>query len=588
MKDTTRIASVLVATIVLLALSPTVAEAVPPWPSSFYGTVKLNGSNVPEGTTVSAWIGGVQYADTETTTWEGDSVYSIDVPGDDPDMPGKDGGVEGETIVFKIAGYTADQTGTWHSGTNVELHLTVAETTVTPTATTTPTGMATATPTSTPTPTLTTGYKVYLPLILKNYSPGPQPTPTATRTGMPTATRTPTRTPTPPSTPTGTPTKTPTPTGTLLPTNTPAPTPTLTQQPDFVVNTTDDISDGTCDETHCSLREALNAAGIQAGPDLIAFNIPLTDPGYDPVTGVWTIQPDDGYLVPSDTTIDGTTGMTLASVGASVGPGIEIDGTTLAQLGVTGLWLNDNVTLRGLVINHFQYGIWVDDANVIIEGCYIGTDPTGTSANPNGIDGILVANGATGVVIQNNVLSGNNGSGVRLFGEITTGNTLQSNYIGADATGTAALPNGGDGIRLHAGAHENTIGPDNLISFNNSDGVQVDGNGTRGNTISRNKIHSNGSKGILLSDGGNDGLAAPVITTASATQVSGIACANCTIEVFSAAEDEGAIYESTTAADASGNWSLTKPGGLTDPYVTATATDADGNTSEFSTPASVQ
>ena len=68
MKDAIRITSVLMAAMVLLALSPTAAEAVPPIPSSFYGTVKLNGSNVPGGTKVSAWIGGVKYAETETTT----------------------------------------------------------------------------------------------------------------------------------------------------------------------------------------------------------------------------------------------------------------------------------------------------------------------------------------------------------------------------------------------------------------------------------------------------------------------------------------------------------------------------------------
>jgi hypothetical protein len=78
-----------------------------------------------------------------------------------------------------------------------------------------------------------------------------------------------------------------------------------------------------------------------------------------------------------------------------------------------------------------------------------------------------------------------------------------------------------------------------------------------------------------------------VITTGSATQVSGTACPNCTVEVFSDAEDEGAIYEGTTTANASGNWTLTKPGGLAGPYVTATATDGGGNTSEFSAPVSV-
>jgi len=167
---------------VLLALSPTVAEAVPPIPSSFYGTVKLNGSNVPNGTKVSAWIGGVKYAETETETWQGDSVYSIDVPGDDPDTPGKDGGVEGETIVFKIASYTADQTGTWHSGTSLPLNLTAEEgtVTITPTSTFTPTPTNTPTRTPTPTPTGTrtpipTEFRIYLPLIVKNYSSSPQP-----------------------------------------------------------------------------------------------------------------------------------------------------------------------------------------------------------------------------------------------------------------------------------------------------------------------------------------------------------------------------------------------------------------------------
>jgi C1A family cysteine protease len=77
------------------------------------------------------------------------------------------------------------------------------------------------------------GFKVYLPLIVKNYGLGiPTPTPTATETPMGTPTTpTPTLTPTPTSTPTPTITKTPTRTATA--TNTPTgipttPTPTLT------------------------------------------------------------------------------------------------------------------------------------------------------------------------------------------------------------------------------------------------------------------------------------------------------------------------------------------------------------------------
>jgi hypothetical protein len=131
-------------------------------------------------------------------------------------------------------------------------------------------------------------------------------------------------------------------------------------------------------------------------------------------------------------------------------------------------------------------------------------------------------------------------------------------------------------------------GEANLIAYNGGHGVEIDGSyGAARNTITRNRIYSNAGRGIALLSGGNAGLAAPVITAASATQVSGTACANCTIEVFSDAADEGAVYEGTTTANAAGNWTLTKPGGLTGPYVTATATDGQGNTSEFSAPVSV-
>ena len=172
-------------------------------------------------------------------------------------------------------------------------------------------------------------------------------------------------------------------------------------------------------------------------------------------------------------------------------------------------------------------------------------------------------------------------------------NQVQGNYIGTDVTGAAALPNNTDGVYIFNVSNDNLIGGTaegqaNLIAFNGGDGVKVSGGyGAKYNTITRNRIHSNAGKGIALPGGGNEGLAAPVITIASATQVSGTACANCTIEVFSDATDEGAIYEGTTTADGSGYWTFTKASQLIGPYVTATATDAAGNTSEFSAPVSV-
>jgi hypothetical protein len=102
------------------------ALALPPLPSSFYGTVTLNGANIPVGAQVSAWINGVQYALSHSTLYHGTTIYSLDVPGDDLSTPGTiEGGVEGDTVVFFIRTCQATQTGTWHGGTDVRLDLTV-------------------------------------------------------------------------------------------------------------------------------------------------------------------------------------------------------------------------------------------------------------------------------------------------------------------------------------------------------------------------------------------------------------------------------------------------------------------------------
>ena len=131
MRSQAIVASVMM--IILLIASATVVEAAPPLPSSFRGTVKWNnGNNVPEGTAVSAWINGVKYAETQSQMDAGDSVYAIDVPGDDPDTTGVvEGGVEGNTVVFKVGDSTSSQTGTWHTGTDVDLNLTAPPTAVT-------------------------------------------------------------------------------------------------------------------------------------------------------------------------------------------------------------------------------------------------------------------------------------------------------------------------------------------------------------------------------------------------------------------------------------------------------------------------
>jgi photosystem II stability/assembly factor-like uncharacterized protein len=118
--------------------------------------------------------------------------------------------------------------------TNTPTPTRTSTTTPTPTHTVTPTPTATATPTHTvtPTPTATATptykYKIYLPVLLKNWPSTPTPTPTVTNTPTVTSTPTKTGTPTPTATATSTATYTPTPTPTNTPTATPTETPTPT------------------------------------------------------------------------------------------------------------------------------------------------------------------------------------------------------------------------------------------------------------------------------------------------------------------------------------------------------------------------
>ena len=110
----------------VLAITPALA-LVPPLPSSFYGTVRANGNPVHAGTLVRGFINGVQYAETHTLIYQGDSVYSINIPGDDPSTIGTiEGGKEGDIVQFEIENFLTGQTGVWHSGTNVEINLNIS------------------------------------------------------------------------------------------------------------------------------------------------------------------------------------------------------------------------------------------------------------------------------------------------------------------------------------------------------------------------------------------------------------------------------------------------------------------------------
>jgi len=102
----------------LLNPNPVAAKELPPvWPCIVYGTVKENGENVSTDIIVSAKMNGIEIASTEVIFYEGDSVYSMIIPGDTS--------MESDPVKFFIGNEQADQTGTWRSGENTKLNLTI-------------------------------------------------------------------------------------------------------------------------------------------------------------------------------------------------------------------------------------------------------------------------------------------------------------------------------------------------------------------------------------------------------------------------------------------------------------------------------
>src|SRR5262245_29463597 len=121
----------------------------------------------------------------------------------------------------------------------------------------------------------------------------------------------------------------------------------------------------------------------------------------------------------------------------------------------------------------------------VIAGNFIGTNATGLAALPNQGGGVAV-DGANGNTIggsfagARNVISGNGGDGVSLSSATAAefqGNLVFGNFIGTDATGSAAVPNAGDGVELNNVGNnyigDRPVGRRNVISGNAGAGVHV-------------------------------------------------------------------------------------------------------------------
>ncbi len=91
--------------------------------------------------------------------------------------------------------------------------------------------------------------------------------------------------------------------------------------------------------------------------------------------------------------------------------------------------------------------MWVLEIFNII-GNLIGITSNST-ANPN-LDGIQIGSSSTGIAninISHNVISGNQFRGIYIFGQYDSSIWIEENFIGTNIDGTAARPNGGNGIQ---------------------------------------------------------------------------------------------------------------------------------------------
>ena len=290
------------------------------------------------------------------------------------------------------------------------------------------------------------------------------------------------------------------------------------------------------------------------------------------------------------------------------------------------------------VISGADVGIenwYTHDTRLVIEGNYIGTDVNGVAANPNLGEGIkLVTHGSEVVganpLIKGNVIAGNGGDGISTAIPNDAPGIVIGNKIGVNAHGNP-LGNGGFGI-YNNGTIDFRIGgtgggQGNQIAFNAKGGVQIQ-SGVQvpilGNTIWANgSAVYPGALGINLAqdccdvsqvlgndpgdtDGGlpNQGQNFPVLTGVALNEAETATVVNTTldahpstpytVELFAnpsgcepSRHGEGEIFLKrvtlTTQSTGIGGLGVTVSQVL-DPatVVTATATDPNGNTSEFS------
>jgi hypothetical protein len=160
-------------------------------------------------------------------------------------------------------------------------------------------------------------------------------------------------------------------------------------------------------------------------------------------------------------------GLTQGGASYAGSPLIVLNGANTGS-GTNGLDFeagSDQSRVIGLVIQRFARSGLVlhGTSGITVQSNFIGTNRPGTAALGNALAGIVLENGANSNTIggaaagAGNLISGNGGDGIELLGAATTGNLILGNQIGTDLHGTAKVANIGNGIDARQ-AGANTVG----------------------------------------------------------------------------------------------------------------------------------
>ena len=365
----------------------------------------------------------------------------------------------------------------------------------------------------------------------------------------------------------------------------------------------------TADSGPGSLRQAI----LDANAELVVPNIRLMMPGPGPHT-ITPLTPLPDIRCP----------MVLnaaSNLGADGSPTVELSGGALLS-GGDGLHLTDSgCVVQGLAIYGFAgAGIRAGGTGShVIQHNFIGIAPPGTIAIPNGV-GILVESGnnliggsAPG---EGNLISGNTGGGIIMTG-VAAANVIQGNLIGTDISGLVGLGSQFVGVDSLGGGNEigdPTPGAGNVIAFNSLYGVRIQAgvaNRIRGNSIFNNGLgidlspvgvtpNDIGDSDIgpnnlqnfplitkVLNDGQNPNVAI-IVTLDSTPNATFLLDFYANAACNPSGHGEGRRYlgamQVAIGAGGQASFSFTPGGPALTPseFVTATATDAAGSTSEFS------